>query len=29
LKDRCMQPGVAARPSFAEALSLLQGELSR
>jgi hypothetical protein len=28
LKD-CMQPGVAARPSFAEALSLLQGELSR
>ncbi|RST49302.1 leucine-rich repeat-containing protein kinase family protein [Variovorax sp. DXTD-1] len=29
LKDRCMQPDIAARPSFAEALSLLQGELSQ
>jgi len=29
LKDRCMEPDAAARPSFAEALSLLQGELSQ
>jgi len=27
LKDRCMQADVSARPSFAEALALLQGEL--
>ncbi|MEJ1128681.1 leucine-rich repeat-containing protein kinase family protein [Variovorax sp. CCNWLW225] len=29
LKDRCMQPDIAARPSFAEASALLQGELSQ
>lgn len=28
LKDRCLQADVSARPSFAEALALLQGELS-
>ena len=28
LKDRCMQADVSARPSFAEALALLQRELS-
>jgi hypothetical protein len=29
LKERCMQPGVAARPSFAEAAALLQCEFSQ
>ncbi|HWT20928.1 MAG TPA: protein kinase, partial [Variovorax sp.] len=28
LKDLCLQADASARPSFAEALALLQGELS-